>query len=121
MSDRVHFFEHAGKQVLLIDYSNASVPEIMAMLTEIQATIADQPQNSVLVLADFCGAEIDKHVATRIKQVLVFDRPFVKRSAWVGTESLPKVFYDNFKSFSRRDFPKFKDREAALAWLVSEA
>jgi hypothetical protein len=44
----------------------------------------------------------------------------VKKSAWVGTESLPAVFYENFKSFSQRDFPKFKSREEALDWLVAE-
>jgi hypothetical protein len=120
MSDRVHFFEHAGKQVLLIDLKDAPASEITTLLTEVQNTVAEQPRDSVLILADFCGAEIDKDVANRIKQVLVLDRPFVKRAAWVGTETLPKVFYENFKSFSRREFPTFKDREAALAWLVTE-
>ncbi len=56
----------------------------------------------------------------RIKELLVFDRPYVKRSAWIGTESLPHVFYENFKSFSQRDFPAFKTREEAMDWLVKE-
>jgi hypothetical protein len=74
----------------------------------------------MLCLADFTGAHFDKQVATKAKEVLVLDRPFVKKSAWVGTESLPAVFYENFKSFSQRDFPKFKSREEALDWLVAE-
>ena len=60
-----------------------------------------------------------KQVATRIKEVLVLDRPYVKRSAWVGTESLPHVFYEHFKSFSQRELPSFKTREEAMDWLVS--
>ncbi len=71
-------------------------------------------------MTDFTGAEIDKHVATRIKEVLVLDRPYVKRSAWVGTESLPHIFYEHFKNFSQRDLPHFKSREEAMDWLVQD-
>ena len=77
-------------------------------------------RDRLLVLTDFTGAEIDKKVATRIKEVLVLDRPYVKRSAWVGTESLPQVFYEHFKNFSQRELPVFKTREEALEWLVQE-
>ena len=55
-----------------------------------------------------------------MKEVLTLDRPYVKRSAWVGTESLPHVFHENFKSFSQRDFPTFTTREEAMDWLVEE-
>jgi hypothetical protein len=58
-------------------------------------------------------------VATRIKEVLVHDRPYVRKSAWVGTENLPRVFYEHFKTFSQRDFPTFQTRDEALEWLVS--
>src|SRR5436309_2472225 len=108
MEDRVRFIAHAGKKILLIDFSHGSCEELLKTLSHVQATVADQPPDSVLILADFAEAEIDKDVASRMKQVLVFDRPFVRRSAWIGTESLPKVFYENFKSFSRRNFPTFK-------------
>jgi hypothetical protein len=52
--------------------------------------------------------------------VLVLDRPFVKRAAFVGTESLPHVFYEHFKNFSQRELPTFGTREEAMEWLVSE-
>jgi hypothetical protein len=55
-----------------------------------------------------------------MKEVLVRDRPFVKRSAWVGVESVPKVYYENIKTFSQRDFPPFKTRQEAMDWLVEE-
>ena len=51
----------------------------------------------------------------------MLDRPYVKKSAWVGTESLPHVFYENFKSFSQREIPAFKTREEAMEWLVEES
>jgi hypothetical protein len=44
----------------------------------------------------------------------------LKRSAWVGVESLPKVFYENLKAFSRRELPVFHTREEALEFLVAD-
>jgi len=72
------------------------------------------------LLADFTGAEFDRIAIERIKESAVFDRPHLKRSAWVGIESLPKVFYEHIKTFSQRDLPAFKTREEAMDWLVSD-
>lgn len=119
MDSRVRFLEHKGKQILLCDFSHCPADKIPAVVDEIKGEVAQHPPNSLLTLADFTGAEIDKAVATRMKEALAMDRPYVKRSAWVGTESLPKVFYDNFKHFSRREFPTFATREEAMDWLVS--
>jgi len=120
MDDRIRFVKHRGKTILLIDFSQGTKQEILLLLDEIRNTMAQQPRASVLSLADFAGAHVDKEVATRIKEVLTLDRPYVKRSAWVGTASLPKVFYENFKTFSQRNLPTFDTREEALEWLAQE-
>jgi hypothetical protein len=120
MEERLRFAQHHGKTILLIDMSHASKQDLLILLGQIKAAITEQPRDSVLVLADFTGAQVDKDVATRIKEVLVFDRPFVKRAAWVGTDDLPHVFYENFKTFSRRDLPSFKTRDEAMDWLASD-
>lgn len=90
------------------------------MLEEIQRTVVRHDRNSLLTLADLTGAHIDRAVATRMKEVLVRDRPYVKKSAWVGVDSLPKVYYENIKSFTQRDYPPFQTREAAMDWLTEE-
>jgi hypothetical protein len=120
MNVGLNFVEYQGKPVLLIDFRHCTRQQIVLLLEEIQQTITSQPRDSVRVLADFSDAQIDRVVATRMKEVLVMDRPYVKRAAWVGAESLPKVFYDNFRSFSRREFPVFESREKAMDWLVQE-
>lgn len=119
MDERVSFITHRGKAIMLIDFSGCEAKEILLLLEEIQRTVARHERGTLLTLADMTGAHIDRAVATRMKEVLVLDRPFVKRSAWVGVESLPHVYYENFKSFSQRDFPPFKTREEAMDWLVS--
>lgn len=118
--ERLRFLKHKGHAIYLIDFSNCTAKELLVLLDLIRADIARHAPGSVLTLSDFAGAEIDKDVATRIKEVLVLDRPYVKRSAWVGRESLPQVFYEHFKSFSQRELPVFKTREEAMDWLVQD-
>jgi hypothetical protein len=112
--------KHKGHAIYLIDFSHCAEKEMLLLLDMIRADIARHEPGSLLTLADFTGAEVDKNVATRIKEVLVLDRPYVKRSAFVGTESLPHIFYEHFKNFSQRDLPPFKTREEAMDWLIEE-
>jgi hypothetical protein len=119
MEDRLRFIKHNDKDILFVDLSNASKQDMLILLPRIKAIVTEQPRDSVLILADLSGAQIDKDVATRVKEVLVFDRPYVKKAAWVGAEELPNVFYENFKTFSRRDLPLFKTQSEALEWLVA--
>ena len=118
--ERLCFVKHKEHEIFLIDFSHCTTKEMLLLLDQIRADVARHEPGSVLTLADFTGRQIDKSVATRIKEVLTLDRPYVKKSAWVGTESLPHVFYENFKSFSQREFPTFKTREEAMDWLVEE-
>jgi hypothetical protein len=120
MDDRIHFIEHKGKQILLLDYSHAGATEMQLLLLSVQAIVAKQKRDSVLILADMEGAEIDHAVAMKIKEVLTLDRPFVKKSAWVGAEHIPHAFMENFHTFSQREIVTFKTREEALDWLVED-
>ncbi len=121
MDERLRFIKHKGKAVYAVDFTNCTPKELLLLLDQIRASVANHEPNSVLIFADFSGAQVDKKVATRLKEVLVLDRPFVKRSAWIGTESVPEVYYEHFKNFSQRDFPTFKTREEALDWLVADS
>jgi hypothetical protein len=120
LAERLRFIKHKNHSIFVIDFSHCAAKEVLLLLDQIRAQVARHAPNSVLVLADFTGAEIDKKAATRMKEVLVLDRPFVKRSAWVGTDTLPHIFYEHFKTFSQRDFPIFKAREEAMDWLVQD-
>ena len=120
LKDRLRCVMHKGHAIFLIDFSHCQGKDMLLLLDQVRADVARHEPGTVLTLADFSGAKIGKEVATKIKEVLTLDRPYVKKSAWVGTESLPRVFYENFKSFSRRDFPTFETREEAMDWLVAE-
>lgn len=120
MDDRIHFIEHKGKKILLLDFSHATAQQMQLLLEHVRVTVAQHGHESVITLADFTGAEIDKAVAMRIKEVLTLDRPFVKKTAWIGTEDIPHAFMENFHTFSRRDITTFATREEAMEWLISD-
>ena len=120
MEDRIRFIEHQGRQILLVDLSHCSAGEVEKISRLVPSYVTSEPRGSVLLLADFTGAEFDRSAIDRLKQGAVSDRPHLRRSAWVGIESLPKVFYEHIQSFSRRELPTFKTREEAMEWLVQE-
>ncbi len=120
MDDRIHFVEHQGKQILLLDFSHANAHEMQLLLEQVRITVAQHARESLLTFADFNGATVDHAVATKLKEVLTLDRPFVKKTAWIGTESIPHAFMENFETFSQREIVTFKTREEAMDWLVGE-
>ena len=87
MDDRIRFIEHHGKQILLVDASRANAHEMQLLLEHVRITVAQHARESLLTLGDLTGGTVDHAVATKMKEVLTLDRPFVKKTAWVGTES----------------------------------
>ena len=120
MDNRIRFIMHKGKQILLVDISHLSPAELLKISRVVPQHVMTQPRESVLLLADFTGTEFDREAITSLKESTVFDRPHVKKSAWVGTENLPRVFYEHIKLFSQRELPTFKTREEAMDWLVKD-
>jgi hypothetical protein len=63
VDDRIRFIEHKGKQILLLDFSHATAPQMLSLLMHVRTTVAQHEPKSVLILADYEGAEIDHKAA----------------------------------------------------------
>jgi hypothetical protein len=120
MADRARFITHKGKQILLLDLSKCLAREVEEIFRELPDVVTTRPLVSVLILSDFTGASFDAEAIRVLKETAVFDKPFVRKSAFVGTENLPLGFSEILKSFSGREFPAFKTHDEALAWLVKD-
>jgi hypothetical protein len=118
--NRIKFISHQKQQILLVDFSNCSAIEVEKIARAAPETVTAQPRGSVLLLADFTGALFNEEALRAMKESAVFDKPYIKKSAWVGAENLPSVFEQNLRTFSRREFPSFKTRLDALSWLVED-
>ena len=120
MEDRIRFITHQGEQILLVDLSNCSTAEVERIIRAVPGVVTTRPRASVLILSDFTGASFDRAALRTIKETAVFDKPYIKASAWIGGEALSGAFLEELKGFSRREFPAFQTRLAALEWLVKE-
>ncbi len=82
--------------------------------------VTREPHGSVLLLADFSRSVFNKETVEHLKLAAVFDRPHLKRSAWVLTENLDKTLYESIRSFSGREIPTFRTRDEALEYLLED-
>ena len=117
--DRIRFVTHRDQRILLLDFTNCSADEVAAVSEGAPDVITHEPRGSLLVVADFSGAEFDRDAVERIKVAMAIDRLHIKRAAWVLTANLPKTLYDSIRNFTARDFPAFSTREEALDYVVS--
>ncbi|MGH9521386.1 MAG: hypothetical protein ACRD3E_02505 [Terriglobales bacterium] len=121
--ERVRFIDHAGKRVLLIDYSGMSEEhEFLALIELRKKLVAAEPLQSVLTLTDVTNAHCTRNVLEAMKVAAVLDRPQLKRAAIVGTDSVfPHGTSDAISNFAARHWAQFQTREEALAWVVSDS
>jgi hypothetical protein len=121
VQNRIRFTNHGGKKILLVDFSNCPANEVEEIARAVPDYVTVNPHGSVLVLTDFTGAAFDRDALRAMKETAVFDKPYVKKSALIGTESLPRDFYEDMTRFSRRELPIFETREEALDWLAADS
>jgi hypothetical protein len=79
-----------------------------------------RPRGSVLLLVNFAGASFDPEAIRALKESAVFDKPFVKKAAWIGASILLDEVSAEIKSFSRREMPIFSSLQQAVTWLVKD-
>jgi hypothetical protein len=120
MNSRIRFITHQGKQVLLVDVSHCSAPEVEKVLREVPEVVTTRPLGSVLIFSDFTASTFNAEASRAMKETAVFDKPYIKKTAWIGTENFPQEFRESLSNFSRREFPSFASREEALSYLVKD-
>ena len=120
MDDHIRFITYQRKKILLVDLARCSPAEVEKIVRTIPGLVTAEPRHSVLLLADFTGATFDEEAVRAMKEAAVFDKPYIKKTAWIGAENFPEVFRENLKKFSRREFPTFKTRHEALEWLAKD-
>jgi hypothetical protein len=120
LTEHIRFITYQGKQILLIDLSNCSAPEVEKIFRAVPESVTTRPRGSVLILSDFTKASIDQEAIRIMKETAAFDKPFVKKSAWTGAETFLQGLAENLGNFARREFRVFKTREEALAWLAKD-
>jgi hypothetical protein len=120
VSEHTRFIDHLGTEILFVDFSNCSAREVEKIARSVPDYASTRPFSSVRIFSDFEGAKFDDDAIRAIKEAAVFDKPFVKKSALIGTQSFPTKFIVEIKAYSRRNLVSFETRGEALAWLVKD-
>ena len=116
---RIRWISFRGAEILQVDCSHCTAEQVQKIAQDVADYVTVRPRDSVLVITDFTGASFNKDALRTMKETAVFDKPFVKKSAFVGTQTFPRQFYEDLKTFSRRVLPMFESREEALECLVA--
>jgi len=118
--ERIGFVTHRGERILFLNFTNCNAQEVAEISDQAPSVITREPPGSLLVLADFTGAEFTREAVEHIKVAAAIHKPHVKRDAWVLDHNLPKALYDSVRTFSTRELPIFATRQAAMDYLAGE-
>jgi hypothetical protein len=118
--ERIRSITQQGRQILFVDLSNCRASEVAHIARTLPDQVMLSPLNSVLLLVDFAGASFDPEAIRAVKEAAVFDKPYIKKSAWVGGGTTLDCISTEIKEFSRREFPIFDSFQAAVAWLMRD-
>jgi hypothetical protein len=58
--DRIRFVTHRDQRILLLDFTDCSAEEVAAVSEHVPDVVTSEPLSSVLVVADFSGAEFNR-------------------------------------------------------------
>src|SRR4030042_6835694 len=118
MVERIRFIKHAGRDILLLDFSNFNADDFFEAIDFAKDVIASQPEKSLLTLTDVTGARFDKYVTMELKEFASHNHPYVKAAAVVGVKGLKEVILNTIMLFSERKFHAFDSIEDAKEWLT---
>ena len=120
LEKRIEFVEYNGKRVLIVDCSKCSAREMEDIARKVPDYVTTQDRQSVLVLSDFRETGFDRETVRTMKESAVFNKSYVKKSAWIGTSSFVLDLKRELESFSHRRFCIFDSRDDALNWLTAD-
>jgi hypothetical protein len=118
MSEKVHFIQHRGKEILSIDFSGSSPDDMLRIMDEAKQVIGMRPPNSVRTLTNVTGAHINRQVSEIMKEYVQHNKAFVRAGAVVGLDGLKTVIFNFLNRFTGRSLKAIDDLDAAKSWLA---
>ena len=119
---RTRFIEHAGRRILLLDFSGIVDAETAhAAIAEARAVVGREPADQcLLTLPNVTGAHFDSGVLKAIRELAEHNRPYVRAGAVVGLAGLMKVVYNTLIHLTGRNIKPFDDVDSAKTYLVAQ-
>src|SRR5215472_11234180 len=120
-ASRVRFDRYQGKRILIVDFSRAEYELVQAVAAECLHVMSAEPPFSVLSLCEVEGIPFDTEALRIGGELTDMCRPYSARIAVSGVTGFRAFLLQTIADAARRPTKLFKDRTAALDWLVSGA
>jgi hypothetical protein len=118
------FIEYNGKKILYLNFVNMAKLDIPVFLEEAKKLVLPNPPGSVLFLANVYKMSFDKATVKNFVAFFKSNRPFVKRTAVIGLDSIKKMLYEASLVLSGRGsentkvFDGLNAETRAKDWLI---
>ena len=93
-SVKPEFIDHNNKKILYLNFSNMVKQDIPVFIAEAKKLLLPNPPGSVLFLANVYKMSFDKATVKNFIEFFKFNKPFSKRTAVIGLDSIKKMLYE---------------------------
>ena len=122
IGERVHFIEHQGVRMILLDFEGILDPNVGIQAAVVAKKFFAQltPDNSGFSITDVRGTRYDRKIVEAFKDLTAHNRPYVRAAAVITNSALHKAAISMVALFSRRKLQVFETREEGLDYLLAE-
>jgi len=120
---RSKWITYKDRQIFFQDFSDHYMTDVDAVKEEllaVQQVVTKQPENSVLVLADFRNTQINRTLMDILTSSSKLTKPHVRKTAVLGVVGTKRVLADILIRMTGQELTLFDDPETAKDWLVKQ-
>ncbi len=120
---RSKWITHRDQQIFIQDFSDHYLTDVEAVkeeLAAVQQVVIQQPENSVLVLADFRNTQIDKGLMDMLVASSNLTKSHVKKTAVLGVVGTKRILGNILIQLTGQQLTFFDDMDTAKDWLIKD-
>jgi hypothetical protein len=117
VASRESFQRTNGVDILIVNWQNATAPEVRASMDLVREILTSRPAKS-LVLFDVAGMRWDAKLPFEAVPWIKEMTAFTARVAITGVSGLQQTVLTGLRSLTRLQLPVFESRSHATSWLT---
>lgn len=119
--ERVNFWKHHDKIIILFDFSGCNESEFLKVLEDARSVVRTLKKDTLLTLVDVTNTESNERTNKAIKSFAEENKPYVKAGAVVGVFGIKKLVFQMVMKFTgRKNLKLFNTVREAKEWLTQQ-
>jgi hypothetical protein len=122
MINRIEEFSIADKKFVYYDLSNFKLfDEYEMFIEEAKSGIVKYQKHSLLTISNLSNVQIDTRIKEILAEWMIFNKPFVKYGAAIGTSGIKTMILKSIFGASERSNMNFlHTKDQAIEWLLKQ-